>query len=113
MIPGVDVADTTDLSTVDVDCAIDDGIKSIVDSTDTVDSVIDRIDCAVDCTTKVDDVASMIDDNDCDIDGIAGDDNGTAVVEENTGGDIICCVDGTDTVDDAGDTMATKSKTCG
>jgi len=54
----------------------------------------------------------LIDDNNCDIDGITGDDNGTTVVEENTG-DIICCVDGTDTVDDVGDTMATNSKTCG
>jgi len=104
-LTGVDVGDTTDLSTVDTDCAIDESIKSIVDSTDTVDSAIDSIDCVVDCTIKVDDIAGIIDGNDCDIDGIAGDDNGTAVVEENTGGDVICCVDGTDTVDDVGDTI--------
>jgi len=73
-----------------------------------VDSVIDSIDCVVDCTIKVDDAASMTDDNDCDIDGIAG--NGIAVVEENTGGDIICCIDGTDTVDDVGDTMHGNKK---
>jgi len=50
-------------------------------------------------------------DIDC-IDCIPCVDNGTAAVEENTVGEV-CCVDGTETVDDIGDTMTTKNKTCG